>query len=237
MLNQLLQKAQHFFLPYSCIFCGIRCKTGVYICVECLEYLPWSKQACQRCGIQLNDPVTLCGQCLKQPPFFDKTLALFNYQHPVDRLVVSLKFHNKLVYANLLSKLFLEKIRENYAGKTLPGIIIPVPLHPKRLKERGFNQALELAKPIARQLNIPFDLHSCQRIRATETQSLIPAEKRRSNMQDAFIVNKNFATKHVAILDDVMTTGHTVNELAKSLQKIKVEKIDVWCVARAMPKI
>jgi len=114
----------------------------------------------------------------------------------------------------------------------MPEIIIPVPLHRTRLRERGFNQALEIARPIARSLSIPVDYKSCERVRKTSAQSLLPAAERRKNIKGAFRVTRPIAARHVAILDDVMTTGHTVQELAATLRKAGVERIDVWVVAR-----
>jgi ComF family protein len=178
-----------------------------------------------------------CGECLKNPPYYDKTIAMFRYQSPVDKLILGIKFHNQLLYAKLLGELFAEHLLNFYTTNSFPQIIIPVPLHNKRLRERGFNQALELAKPIAKKIKIPIDTRHCHRIRATETQSLIPAKQRRNNMKNAFAIDKNFAVDYVAIIDDVMTTGDTVNELSKVLRKVGVTKIDIWCCARTLKNL
>jgi ComF family protein len=116
----------------------------------------------------------------------------------------------------------------------VPQLIIPMPLHPLRLKERGFNQALELARPIAKRLGIPINNKSCERIRVTQAQSLIPAPQRLHNVENAFRVNENFQATNIAIIDDVITTGHTVNELSKVLRKREVEKITIWCCAKSI---
>lgn len=124
----------------------------------------------------------------------------------------------------------------------MPQIIIPIPLHPRRLRQRGFNQALEIAKPIAKKFHVPLDTAHCQRVRYTEAQTQIPAEHRGSNVKNAFVVDKKFFCgensniSHVAIMDDVVTTGHTVNELSRALRKAGVKTIDVWCCARTRKK-
>ena len=118
----------------------------------------------------------------------------------------------------------------------LPECIIPVPLHPQRLRVRGFNQALELARIIAKQLNIPLNYSLCQRDKSTPFQSGLSAKQRKQNLKNAFIVTKPHAYKHVAIFDDVVTTGTTVNELAKQLKNSGVETIEVWAIARTQNK-
>jgi ComF family protein len=125
-----------------------------------------------------------------------------------------------------------EKVRRYYQNQNPPDCIIPVPLHPLRLKQRGFNQALEIARPIAKKLKIPIDTTHCLRIVATLPQAAISATARKHNIKNAFIVNPLLKAKHVAIVDDVLTTGSTVTELAQRLKKSGVQKIDIWCCAR-----
>jgi ComF family protein len=174
---------------------------------------------------------TLCGQCLQDPPSYDSAVSLFRYAYPADHLILRLKFQAQLHLARALGELLARHLKREM--QTMPEIIIPVPLHRARLRERGFNQALEIARPIARSLSIPVDYKSCERVRKTSAQSLLPAAERRKNIKGAFRVTRLIAARHVAILDDVMTTGHTVQELAATLRKAGVERIDVWVVARA----
>lgn len=238
MLNQLKilkTKCWRWLIPPICVFCNDIAEGNYDVCGACLEELPWLKQVCQCCGLALPENIAadqLCGQCLHQVRPFNKTFGLFSYQSPVDRLITGLKFHQKLVYAELLGQLLGDYLLKQYDGKALPECIIPVPLHQKRLRERGFNQALEIARPIARKLKLPIDLQSCERIRSTVSQTTLPAQKRYANVRNAFLVKSTFNAKHVAILDDVITTGHTITELANLLRKSGVEKIDVWCCAR-----
>jgi ComF family protein len=129
-----------------------------------------------------------------------------------------------------LSELLIKFIETNNAK--LPEIIIPVPLHPTRLKERGFNQALELAKPIARHFNIPLDTKSCKRTKATATQSTLDKKIRIKNMRGAFEIVRDIKCDHLVLIDDVVTTGTTVNELAKVIKSCGVKRVDVWALAR-----
>jgi ComF family protein len=175
-----------------------------------------------------------CGGCLGRPPAFDATYALFAYLPPITKLIMELKFHHKLVNAEILGQLMADTLKNRwYYNKTLPDVIIPVPLHAKRLQERGFNQALEIARPISNLLQIPLDTLSCKRTRHTTAQARLVAEERHQNVKDAFIITQDFTGQTIALLDDVITTGQTVTELSKTLKKAGAKRIDIWAVARA----
>jgi ComF family protein len=181
--------------------------------------LPILPQSCPRCATILPMPLTAnlrCGECLKHPPAFDTTYALFSYETPITKLIMELKFHQKLVNAELLGKLMANALTERwYYNKPKPDVIIPIPLHPIRLQERGFNQALEIARPISKALHIPIDILSCQRIKHTEAQAQLLAENRGQNMKNSFRINATLKGKHIAVVDDVITTGHTENSGSK----------------------
>lgn len=202
------------------------------MCSGCAGELPYNAAACARCALPLPNPAKLCGQCLQAPPSYDSAVSLFRYAYPADHLILRLKFQAQLHLARTLGELLAQHLKREI--QTMPELIIPVPLHRTRLRERGFNQALEIARPIARGLGIPVDYKSCERVRKTPAQSLLPAAERRKNIKGAFRVTRPIAARHVAILDDVMTTGHTVQELAVTLRKAGVERIDVWVVARTL---
>ncbi len=196
--------------------------------------------ACYQCALPLHgsDTTALCGRCLKDPPSYDHTLSVFQYAHPIDHLIHDLKFNRKLAIARLLGELMAQQLKKRVRSISapLPHLIIPVPLHAARLRERGYNQATELARPIARALNIPIDYQHCQRQRATAIQSDLPASERPRNVKGVFSVVKKLPVRHVAIVDDVMTTGATVAEFAATLRNAGVEKIEVWVCARAALK-
>jgi len=176
----------------------------------------------------------VCGVCQKNPPHYNTSLIPRLYASPIKQLITEFKFHNNLSYAPLLAQSFVNSVRQNQ--RRLPGCIIPVPLHEQRLRERGFNQALELARLIARQLEIPLYHSLCVRNKATPFQSGLSAKQRKQNLKNAFHIIKTPPHTHVAIFDDVVTTGSTVNELARQLKKEGVEIIEVWAIARTENK-
>ncbi|NIR60176.1 MAG: ComF family protein [Gammaproteobacteria bacterium] len=176
----------------------------------------------------------LCGRCLRRPPPFERALAVFRYASPLDELVKALKFHGRLAHARLLGEL-LAAAAAGLPGP-LPQGLIPVPLHRTRLAERGFNQALEIARPVARALDIPLAPGAARRLRPTAAQTGLEPRQRRANVRGAFAIARLPPVRHVAIVDDVMTTGHTAAELARALRRTGVRRVEVWCVARAVTR-
>jgi ComF family protein len=219
--------------PGRCRLCGTAVQPQQNLCQQCLEDLPWLNSGCVRCSLPL--PTTsgdlLCGRCQQQAPDFDRTQATFHYQPPVDYLIKRLKFSGELALCPFFSRLLAKRI-SSQAGP-LPDLILPVPLHHARLRKRGFNQSTELARRLGRSLNIQVDTRLCMRTRSTHPQSLLPRTERRKNMRGAFRVNRGLASSRVAIVDDVMTTGHTCCELARTLKQAGAEHVEVWVVARA----
>jgi ComF family protein len=189
--------------------------------------------ACTQCSTPLpaHAEDSRCGHCQQRPPAFDTTTALFHYQPPVDYLIKQLKFANELAIIPLLSALLSARLTTRAAP--LPSLLVPVPLHHTRLRERGFNQATELARRVGRELGIRTDQHLCKRNRKTEPQSLLSPNARRLNMRNAFSMQRELPSGHIAIIDDVMTTGHTGNELARVLKQAGAERVEVWVIARA----
>ncbi|MDF3054470.1 MAG: hypothetical protein K0Q74_377 [Gammaproteobacteria bacterium] len=220
-------------LPTHCPLCNLRAYQGE-CCQSCESELPWLKQTCKRCGYTLSINAQNCGACLKNSPPYDHTVALFRYEPPIDHVLLSVKFRKHLAYAHMLGEIMTRKIQTEYLDKTLPTLILPVPLHQKRLKERGYNQALEIVRPIARHLNIPLSLHDCVRTMETQPQAMVSANQRKQNVRKAFTLVGKIQAKHVAIFDDVVTTGSTVAEITQILKKNGVEKVDVWCCARTL---
>ncbi len=232
MVYKWLNNTQHW-LPSSCLLCGADAGRHT-LCDDCLRDLPRTAGACHLCALPLalaDDQHGVCGHCQKKPPPVIRTLAPLYYAAPVDYLIQRLKYNNTLSLAALLGKLMAEHI--GLQEGPLPERIIPVPLHPHRLWERGYNQSLELARPIADALGIPLDFASCRRIRHTDTQSALSAHTRRKNVRGVFAINENLDAGHVAIVDDVMTTGSTAWELASTLRKAGVISVEVWACARA----
>jgi len=229
------KKFTTWLMPHVCILCRNITHRSQDLCLSCLEHLPIVKQSCPMCANILlsTHQNVLCGQCLKQKPPFDTTHALFLYQPPIPKLILDLKFHHALTHAKLLGELLTERIlREWYQKKPLPTAIIPIPLHSARFKERGFNQAIEIARPIAKALKLPLLLHNAVRIKATIPQATLPARERKHNINNAFLIKKSFENQHIAVVDDVITTGNTIHEFCHLLKKHGAAKISVWCCAR-----
>lgn len=227
-----IQKITHTLFQPTCLLCDSHCINQQYICDDCFSTLPINTHYCKRCGLPLSDS-TICNACVISPPPLDNTLTLFDYQTPIPELIWKLKYNGDLKIARWFGNCWIDMIKKHYAENTLPQLIMPVPLHHQRLKERGFNQALEIAKPIGQHFNIPIDTHTCIRLKNTVAQSTLTAKKRRSNVTHAFALSYRPHVNHIAILDDVMTTGSTVSAIATLLKMAGVQQIDVWCCARA----
>jgi ComF family protein len=221
-----------FLLKHTCIFCDDLSHRKIDLCFACEQNLPVLQNYCLRCAEPLPAGQGICGACLGDPLLAVKTTALFNYQAPVDKLITNLKFGNNLIGAKILGELLADHLAEQYQNKSKPEVIIPVPLHPGRLRERGYNQALELSRPIAKKLQIPIDKYSVKRMKNTPPQAKLPAKERRENIKHAFAVVKDFSYTYVAVVDDVITTGSTVGEVCKALYKAGVRKVDIWCGAK-----
>ncbi len=221
-----------FLYPAHCLLCGDKGARGRDLCGACFGELPWNRRACPRCAAPLPPDAEdrLCGNCLKALPAWDEARSPLAYGYPVDKLVQRFKFDGDLPVGRLLAELLADYLA---AGSERPDCIVPVPLHPARLKERGFNQAAELARPVGKKLKIPVRLDLCERVRATDVQSKLDAAERKKNLRDAFAVKRSVDGKHLAILDDVVTTGATVDSLTRTLRDAGAVKVSVWCVARA----
>lgn len=232
--NIFLSKAIQYLLPYTCILCGLPSEIQLDLCVLCKNDLPWLSNTCQVCSHPLpsSSEDFLCGACQYQNKYFQRTIAAFAYTYPINRWIKSLKFQEQLRYSKLLGKIYAEYLQKHYKNHPWPEVIVPVPLHKKRLQERGFNQSLELARELTALLKIPLDFKSCQRNHLNEPQSLVSAKKRHQNVARVFSCS-NRLPKHVAIIDDVMTTGETVNSLSEVLLQQGAKTIDIWCIARA----
>ncbi len=220
-----------YFSGSRCFLCSGPSGGHKSICHSCLNDLTYNTAACPACA-KPNTASSLCADCLRRPQaYIDNGQALFRYHYPVNLLIQHMKFKQGIDLANHLGGMLGELFLKDKAA--LPDCIIPVPLHSRRLISRGYNQSVELARPLSRQLGIKLDTSSCKRVRATIPQADLPAKKRRGNVRDAFSVTKACDYDHVLLVDDVITTGSTVNELARTMRLAGVCRIDVLAVARA----
>lgn len=204
---------------------GARCG----LCAGCRADLPWLRTACQRCALPLSTD-TVCGACLQAPPPQDLAVAVFDYRAPLDFMIRRLKFRRDLAWARVLGGLMAEEIPRRCGERV--DAIVPVPLHRSRLAERGYNQALELARPLARRLGVPLVWDLCIRSRSTAEQTALDAEARRANVRAAFAV-RGAPPATVAIVDDVLTTGSTVAALTLALRRAGAKRVLAWVCARA----
>ena len=228
LVNSCIKNIQDRLYPQRCLLCGVLKPENYGLCLECSTDLPYLTAQCPRCSLPM--PASrLCGRCQERAPAQDACWAAFEYTAPVSHLVCKLKFQQQLFYARTLGMLMAQHI-PYYTGVD---VIIPVPLHGERLASRGFNQALELARWVGRLHGIPINSKACRRRRATQEQSGLSAGARRRNIRGAFEIDDALSACHVALVDDVMTTGSTINELATALHVHGIRRISAWVCARA----
>lgn len=211
-----------------CLLCGAPSRDGAW-CGPCDAALPYlAAPHCPVCALPTPNGAT-CGRCLRVKPQFDHTLAVFAYAFPLDKLVQALKFGGQLLLARQLANKLMQRVDAR------PDCIVAMPLHPSRLRERGFNQSLELARHIAHRLDIPLLNHACRRVRDTPPQSALPWKERGRNMRKAFTCTEDLSGRHVAVVDDVMTSGASVNALAHALRQAGAREVSAWVIARTLP--
>ncbi len=232
MINNWTNIIQKYCYPPTCLFCNEPSHNPYDLCLFCRKALPRNKDCCIRCAQPMPpaNNVSICGQCLTTPPYFDSTLAPFLYQRTIRYAIHSFKYDNKFYFGRLLGELLTNEITPD---ENLPQRLLPVPLHNSRYRQRGFNQSFEIAKVISQQHKIPIDHYSIERKRATHYQSHLKAKSRIQNTKNAFVIKHKINVSHIAIIDDVMTTGNTVNELSRILKNNGVQRVDIWVCARA----
>lgn len=216
------------WLPRLCLYC-LQATEGAPVCPGCAAALPWNRSACPGCAEPLP-AVTLCRACQKRPQDFDSAWTAFTLAAPVHQSVLGLKYASRFEQARLLGRLMAQKLAQR--AEPLPDLLIPVPLHRGRLFRRGYNQALELARGIAEVLAIEVDARSARRLRATEDQIGKSRAQRRRNLRKAFAIGRSLDGLHVALLDDVLTTGSTLSELARICRAAGAVRIEAWAAAR-----
>lgn len=225
-------RALRLVLPPRCLLCGAAGDDGRDLCAGCRGDLAPNVPSCPRCAMPLATPAPACGQCLRSEPPFARAWAPLRYAHPLDLLEARFKFRADLAAGRVLSSLLIEYATSEAPER--PEWLIPIPLHASRLRERGYNQTLELLRPLAQALDAPIRADALVRVRATPPQTGFDAAARKRNLRGAFAVAPNTALPaHVAIFDDVMTTGATLREAAQTLRRAGVARVDAWALARA----
>jgi ComF family protein len=231
-VNNWLRIVHDWLLPRICLLC-LGPTRGFDLCAGCRQALPRIIKACKGCGIPLTSGAR-CGRCLKRPPPFDRVAIPYVYAPPLSQLIQTLKFHRQLAAAAPLGILLANHLVLTEAP--LPERIVPVPLHPARQRTRGFNQAMEIARPLSARLGVALAPRLVTRLKPTvpQTELRSPAD-RRHNVRGVFTINtkRMGVLRHVAIVDDVVTTGATTMELARALRRAGAKRVDLWSVSRA----
>ena len=233
MVYNWIERALSVLYPPVCVLCGGHGEAARDLCRGCAADLPPNRNPCPRCAEPLPPGApsgSLCGSCLRSPPAFDACRAPYLYAPPADWLIGRLKFQACLAHARVLTSLLADHLAA--AGGQLPDLLVPMPLHPARLRERGFNQAIELARPLGRHLGVPVALDLARRVRGGQPQSSLEKSRRHANVRGAFALKAPLAAGRVAIVDDVLTTGASAGELARTLKRAGAERVEVWVVAR-----
>jgi ComF family protein len=226
LLNKCRHAAGKVFATH-CLLCDEPAPPRA-ICEPCWQEFPWlAAPCCATCAHPLATP-GICGRCLAEPPHFDQVIAATRYGFPVDGLIQACKYGGRLATIRALAAL-LEQHQPVRAD-----LIVPMPLSAQRLRERGFNQALELARVAARSAQAPVDAALCVKTRETSPQTRLPWKERRKNIRGAFVVLGDITGQHVVVVDDVLTTGATMNELARNLKRAGAASVTGWVVARTV---
>ncbi|MRI31712.1 amidophosphoribosyltransferase [Endozoicomonas sp. OPT23] len=224
-------------ITISCLLCRADTTADKPLCGLCIDSLPIASNACYCCGLPMLESFSqVCANCLKKPPAFDRCISAFQYDFPVNFLIQKIKHQRQIVFLPPLVKQLSKILIHSYDDEPWPETIIPVPLHNQRLRVRGFDQSLLLARKLHTGINensvLSLESRLVKRQKYTDSQQGLTAKRRKTNLKNAFIISKSFSFRHVAIVDDVVTTGATVSEIALLLKKQGAERVDVWCLAR-----
>ena len=229
LVDDLAARLVRLLLAPTCVVCGAAGADGGDLCRGCDADLPRNAPACPRCALPLAAPAPACAHCLRRPPPQAATIAALRYEGVARHLLPRYKFGADLAIGRVLA----DRLLATVAAAPRPDLVLPVPLHADRLRERGFDQAWELARAVASRLDLAARPDVLRRARATPAQTGLGAVARRRNLRDAFVVGEDVAGRHLALVDDVMTTGATVEAAARALRRAGAARVDVWVVARA----
>ena len=222
-------------IDHSCLLCSERAEQRYPLCVACEQELPWLDEFCLRCALPLPMAGLLWAQCSRRPPAFDQVVAPWHYGFPLDTLISRFKHNSQWPLGRLLAEMLGLSLLHCYEeGLPRPDLLLPVPLARRRLRERGFNQAGMLGRWLSNALLIECDERLLLRTRETPAQQSLNARARRRNLRQAFALASAASIKgsHIAVVDDVLTTGATAQAIAQLLRQAGARRIDVYCLAR-----
>lgn len=224
-----------------CLFCDETTYNNEAVCSPCYQDLPWNIHHCSQCALPLpalqmtnqKHPISMvCGECISIPPPFTSTVASFCYAAPIDKAIQQLKYNHKQYFASIFANFLATRIHQQYQDSSLPCCLIPVPMHKRKLKERGFNQAQLISKKLSQLLAIPTNASMLQKIKSTPAQTRLNKRERTRNLKGAFILTGSVVGQHIALVDDVVTTRATSDLLSQLLMDAGAKRVDVWCIAR-----
>lgn len=232
-MSSIIARLTPWRIPSVCVVCHQYHPDAQTVCSLCCELLVRIGLGCSICRLPLPDGDFLqCGHCIKHKPAFDAVFSAYSFEEPLRTLLHEFKYQQGLHLRSLLTQLMLDALPSHFIK---PDCLIPVPMHPDRIRQRGFNQSAELARLLARKLTIPLANHLCTKTINTAAQASLDGQSRRQNLKGAFRA-KPGKMRHIMLIDDLLTTGSTANELAATLKQQGVARVDVWCLARASMK-
>lgn len=219
-------------INHNCYLCDQPSST--MLCRGCQHDLPWLTHCCAVCALPLatHSSALICGQCLRKPPDFAACQAAFHYQFPINPILPAIKQRRQLYHLNWLCAALVTRLRAT--PQAWPDIIMPIPSHASRLLWRGFNPPSLIARQLSSRLSIPVNVNSLRKSIATPHQMGMPAKARKRNLKNAFTYQGR-RYRHVVLVDDIMTTGTTLNEAARTLHQQGIERVDCWVLARTPP--
>ncbi len=201
-----------------------------HLCPGCLSILPWNTAACARCAQPLPMELAYCAHCLNKPTQQQRAYILFDYTAPISDWIHAAKFEASFIHCRLLSQLLSHTLA--HRSTSFPQCILPMPLHSRRLRQRGYNQAIEIARTVCQRFAIPMDTHSLQRHRYSQSQSTLALKERKSNVYDSFNLRQPLTVSHIALLDDVSTSGNTLEAASRALLMQGPLELEYWCIAK-----
>ncbi|SEJ88779.1 ComF family protein [Pseudomonas sp. NFR16] len=218
-----------------CLLCDEQTDSPHAICIACESDLPWLIDQCERCALPLPMSGLICAQCTRHSPAFNEVIVPWLYDFPIDALVTRFKHQGKWPLGRLLAQLLAQTLQHRFdEGLGQPDVMIPVPLANKRLRQRGYNQAAMIAHWLGDALKLAVSEKLIKRTKDTPAQQGLDARARKRNLRDAFVLSEpaGVTDLHIALIDDVLTTGSTADALARLLIQAGARKVDVYCLAR-----
>lgn len=229
-----------------CVLCDTPTASAFSLCHACILELPYNHHACPQCGLGLSIEeeelasskieaiaTSVCENCQIAPPIYNETLSPFIYTAAIRYLIIGLKFNKQLLYAHLLGTLLADAVQDHYSLQDLPEFLLPVPLHKNRVRRRGFNQSVEISRIVSQRLQIPILSRHLIKTHATAPQAELSAQQRQENLRQSFQIRDKIPNARIAIIDDVITTGSTMNEVTQIVRKSGIKKsIYAWSCAR-----